>query len=139
MSDKIRIGIIGVGQIGKVHVQRYKDVPEAEIVAICDIREDEAQRVAQANGISVRLYGLPRPAGARRYPVGGRRAAQPPARADDDRRARGGQERLLREAHVVELQRREVNARRGAAHRPAAAHPACHDLCGGGARGQAHD
>jgi hypothetical protein len=50
MSDKIRIGIIGVGQIGKHHVQRYKDVPEAEIVAICDIREDEAQRVAQTIG-----------------------------------------------------------------------------------------
>jgi predicted dehydrogenase len=50
MPDKIRIGIIGVGQIGKHHVQRYKEIPEAEIVAICDIREDEAQRVAQTIG-----------------------------------------------------------------------------------------
>jgi predicted dehydrogenase len=51
MSDKVRIGIIGVGQIGKQHVARYVGVPEAEIVAVCDLREDEAQRVAQANGI----------------------------------------------------------------------------------------
>jgi len=50
MTDKVRIGIIGVGQIGKHHVQRYKEIPEAEIVAICDIRADEAQRVAATIG-----------------------------------------------------------------------------------------
>ncbi len=51
MSDKVRIGIIGVGQIGKHHVRGYQDVPEAEIVAVADIRGDEAARVAQENGI----------------------------------------------------------------------------------------
>lgn len=51
MKEKIRIGIIGVGQIGKVHVARYKDVPEAEIAAVADLRSDEAARVAQENGI----------------------------------------------------------------------------------------
>jgi len=51
MKDKIRIGIIGVGQIGKQHVRKYADVPEAEIVAIAELREDEAARVAQENGI----------------------------------------------------------------------------------------
>lgn len=51
MSDKVRIGVIGVGQIGKVHLERYREVAEAEIVAVADIRTDEAQRVAQANGI----------------------------------------------------------------------------------------
>lgn len=50
MADKVRIGIIGVGQIGKVHVERYKEVPEAQIVAVCDLREDEARRVAQSIG-----------------------------------------------------------------------------------------
>ena len=49
--DKIRVGIIGVGQIGKHHIAQYKQVPEAEIVAVADIREDEASRVAQENGI----------------------------------------------------------------------------------------
>ena len=33
MQDKVRVGIIGVGQIGKFHVQTYKETPEAEIVA----------------------------------------------------------------------------------------------------------
>ena len=50
--DKVRIGIIGVGQIGKRHVERYQDIPEAEIVAIADIRVDEASRVAHKHGIS---------------------------------------------------------------------------------------
>jgi len=47
MSDKIRIGIIGTGQIGKHHLGQYRDIPEAEVVAAADIREDEVKRVAQ--------------------------------------------------------------------------------------------
>jgi predicted dehydrogenase len=45
-SDRIRVGLIGTGQIGKSHVRRYQDIPEAEIVALADLREDEARRVA---------------------------------------------------------------------------------------------
>lgn len=51
MADKVRIGLIGVGMIGKHHINQYKQMPEAEIVAVCDLREDEALRVAQANDI----------------------------------------------------------------------------------------
>jgi predicted dehydrogenase len=51
MADKVRIGIIGAGQIAKHHIRQYKEVPEAEIVALCDIRSDEAERVALENGI----------------------------------------------------------------------------------------
>jgi predicted dehydrogenase len=47
MADKVRIGVIGTGQIGKRHVQRYSEIPEAELVALCDIRGDEVARVAQ--------------------------------------------------------------------------------------------
>lgn len=46
MADKVRVGIIGTGQIGKRHIHRYQDVSEAEIVAVADLREDEARRVA---------------------------------------------------------------------------------------------
>lgn len=46
MGDRVRIGIIGTGQIAKAHLQRYAQIPEAEIVAVCDIREDEMMRVA---------------------------------------------------------------------------------------------
>jgi len=51
MKDKIRLGIIGTGQIGKSHIQGYREISDAEIVAVADIREDEAQRVAKEHGI----------------------------------------------------------------------------------------
>ena len=49
--NKVRIGIIGVGQIGKHHLRTYQNIPEAEVVAAADLREDEAQRVASEFGI----------------------------------------------------------------------------------------
>ena len=51
MSKTIRIGIIGVGQIGKSHLRRYQGIDAAEIVAIADIDGREAQRVSEAFGI----------------------------------------------------------------------------------------
>lgn len=51
MTDKVRIGIIGVGQIGKHHLRTYADIPEAEVVAVADLRADEAARVAQERNI----------------------------------------------------------------------------------------
>ena len=34
MDEKLRIGIIGVGQIGQVHLENYQNIPEVSIVAI---------------------------------------------------------------------------------------------------------
>lgn len=50
-AEKTRIGIIGVGQIGKGHVAKYRAMPHVEIAAIADINEDEARRVAGQSGI----------------------------------------------------------------------------------------
>jgi len=44
--DRVKIGIIGVGQIGKIHLQNYQKIPGAEIAAIADIDKPEARRVA---------------------------------------------------------------------------------------------
>jgi len=38
--DKVRVGIVGVGAIGQWHVEAFKAIAQAEIVAICDIAED---------------------------------------------------------------------------------------------------
>ena len=46
MGRKIRIGTIGVGQIGKHHLDTYQKIEDAEIVAIADINEAEANRVS---------------------------------------------------------------------------------------------
>jgi predicted dehydrogenase len=55
MAKKIKVGIIGTGQIGKSHVRNYQGIPEAEIVAVCDLRKSEAKRVAKENDIPVAL------------------------------------------------------------------------------------
>jgi predicted dehydrogenase len=51
MGRKIKLGIIGVGQIGKHHINTYKQIPDAEIVAVADVNEEEAKRVAAANNV----------------------------------------------------------------------------------------
>ena len=50
-SKTIKLGIIGVGQIGKSHVRRYQEVPDCDIVAVADINGAEAKRVAAQNDI----------------------------------------------------------------------------------------
>lgn len=51
MSDKVKVGIIGVGQIGKAHINQYCKMPNVEIVAVADINEAEAKRVAESAGV----------------------------------------------------------------------------------------
>jgi predicted dehydrogenase len=51
MTNKTRVGIIGVGQIGKHHVDVYSQMPDVEIVAIADVDEAEAKRVAAQSNI----------------------------------------------------------------------------------------
>lgn len=49
--SKIRLGIIGVGQIGKHHLATYQNIPDAEVVAACDIDLPELDRVCERFGI----------------------------------------------------------------------------------------
>lgn len=51
MAEDIRIGIIGVGMIGKSHINGYAKVPGAKIVAVADVNEAEATRVAAEHNI----------------------------------------------------------------------------------------
>jgi predicted dehydrogenase len=44
--ERVRIGVIGVGQIGKYHLSNYSQIPQAEIVAVADVNEAEAKQVA---------------------------------------------------------------------------------------------
>jgi predicted dehydrogenase len=50
-QEKVRVGVIGVGQIGKRHVETYAKMNNVEIVAIADVNESEAQRVAGLHNI----------------------------------------------------------------------------------------
>ena len=53
MDGKIRIGVIGVGQIGQVHLDLYEAIPGVEVAAIADANREHAQ------GVSKR-YDIPR-------------------------------------------------------------------------------
>jgi predicted dehydrogenase len=52
MTEKVRIGVIGVGQIGKHHLNNYQKVEGAELVAIADINEAELNRVSETYKIA---------------------------------------------------------------------------------------
>jgi len=51
MSDRIRVGMIGAGNIARTHARAYQAFPEsAEIVAFADIHEDTARQAAEELG-----------------------------------------------------------------------------------------
>ena len=45
--SKIRVGVIGVGAFGEVHVATYQSLPEVEIVAISDSRPERLKEVGE--------------------------------------------------------------------------------------------
>ncbi|CAM4329362.1 Gfo/Idh/MocA family oxidoreductase [Paenibacillus alkaliterrae] len=49
--QKIRVGIIGVGLIGKEHLERYASIDGAQVVAAADINESELKNVAEKYNI----------------------------------------------------------------------------------------
>ena len=53
MTQKIKIAVIGTGRMGSVHVRNLVNhVPEADVAAICDLRLDVAQALADELGIT---------------------------------------------------------------------------------------
>ena len=52
IREKVRVGVIGVGQIGKRHVDTYAQMSNVEIVALADINAAEAERVANKVGVA---------------------------------------------------------------------------------------
>ncbi len=60
MSSQVSIGVIGVGRIGRMHVKNLiSHVPGARVLAVADIFEDAARKVAADNHIPD-AYGDPR-------------------------------------------------------------------------------
>lgn len=52
---KTRIGLVGCGGIGEVHLDAYKNIPDAEIYALCDIDEKRLHAYGEKYGVT-RLY-----------------------------------------------------------------------------------
>ena len=54
-ADRIRIGIVGCGQMGRWHLDGYKGNPSVELVAFADTQVDRARSFANEAGVKV--YG----------------------------------------------------------------------------------
>jgi predicted dehydrogenase len=57
MASRVRIGVIGCGQIAKhLHVPDYACCPEAEIVALCDLIPAKARALAERYAPNAKIY-----------------------------------------------------------------------------------
>ena len=50
MSEKLRVGVIGVGYLGRFHARIYNDMKSVELVGVADTDHDTADRVASEYG-----------------------------------------------------------------------------------------
>ena len=46
----LRIGIVGMGNIGNTHARVYQELPDVKVVAVCDIIKERADRAAETYG-----------------------------------------------------------------------------------------
>jgi predicted dehydrogenase len=67
----VRIALIGCGAIGKLHAERFKADPRAEIVALCDPNPANAERLRSELSLDAQVFAEPRAA----FEVRGVRAA----------------------------------------------------------------
>lgn len=58
--EKIRIGLIGCGIIGNQHLKTYAGIPEADVVALCDINEERLNQAGDQYGIARRFTHIGR-------------------------------------------------------------------------------
>jgi UDP-N-acetylglucosamine 3-dehydrogenase len=49
--DKVRVGVIGIGWFGEIHVDTFMGIPNAEVVAICTRTVERLNSVAKKYGI----------------------------------------------------------------------------------------
>jgi predicted dehydrogenase len=50
MTAPLKVGVIGVGYLGRFHAEKYVHLQETELVGVADLNLDRAQEVAQALG-----------------------------------------------------------------------------------------
>jgi len=51
-NREIKLGVIGTGQIGELHLASYQSIPGASVVAVADLNEAKARSVAATHDIS---------------------------------------------------------------------------------------
>jgi predicted dehydrogenase len=64
-GKNVRLGFIGTGGIAQAHLKRLREIPEAEVVALCDIDEARVRSAAEPLGAAVYTDGANLIAGER--------------------------------------------------------------------------
>ncbi|MGQ9631048.1 MAG: Gfo/Idh/MocA family protein [bacterium] len=49
----VKVGIVGAGVMGRTHGEAYKNIPSAKVVAVADVRREEAGKLAEPFGAKV--------------------------------------------------------------------------------------
>jgi predicted dehydrogenase len=49
--EKLKVGVIGTGYLGKFHAEKYADMEDAELVGVVDINRENAREIANKHGI----------------------------------------------------------------------------------------
>jgi len=49
--NKLRVGVVGVGHLGSIHAKIYKEIPNSELVAVCDIEKNRLNETANSLGV----------------------------------------------------------------------------------------
>ncbi|MGH2350485.1 MAG: Gfo/Idh/MocA family protein [Chloroflexota bacterium] len=51
MSELVKVGIIGSGSIARAHARAYKEMPDVEVVAVCDVVPGKAEAFIDSLGL----------------------------------------------------------------------------------------
>ena len=51
MEQPVKVGVIGVGALGRHHARLYKECPHAELVGVYDVNEEQVLKVAEEVGV----------------------------------------------------------------------------------------
>jgi predicted dehydrogenase len=46
MSSRLRVGVVGVGYLGKFHAKIYSSLPDVELVGVVDANRETADKIA---------------------------------------------------------------------------------------------
>lgn len=52
-ADRVRVGVVGIGSIGRHHVRLLSQLKQVELVGVYDVERDAGERIAQEYGVQV--------------------------------------------------------------------------------------
>lgn len=56
--SKLKVGIIGVGSIARIHIEAYQKHPDVEVYAFCDINQKQLDKMGDQYGVDRRYTNL---------------------------------------------------------------------------------